>query len=472
MTASITIVILSARPTDELPALKATFNINQDANPDGNLLGIKYWKIDITGCNVQKIDVIIACIAESGNIAAALSTERLIIRFHPDVMFFVGISCGIRKYVLGDVVTSETIWGYEYVRTTPQEILDRSRAKTVLRQLLRDVMIFNSEELSAWHTLYQKLRTTIPPRLPQPSIWPDNPELHRNIWIASGEKVMGNSELIELNRSHDKIQAGEMEGLGFAEACGDQKPPVPWLVVRGVSDYGDDTKDGSQEENLEKDQYHYTAALSAATFTRIFIEKCLTLGKLEYNMTGILDRYPRSENEYFFSAAKELIPQSNKIILIATGLNLIWSEDLKELLVNRAKSTQVNITLCLGNPESPHVKRRDEEEQKGKKKPTLGLGGTMQLAESVLGLLSQAGNPENFQLLMFNNYPTFATLIFDEHIFFYPYGYQTLGNYSPVFHLLDDGSDESKFFIENAESIIDGSDKAIDVIQRLNRYKY
>jgi quercetin dioxygenase-like cupin family protein len=39
-------------------------------------------------------------------------------------------------------------------------------------------------------------------------------------WIASGEKLMAKGELARLNSSHDLIQAGEMEGYGFAAGRG------------------------------------------------------------------------------------------------------------------------------------------------------------------------------------------------------------------------------------------------------------
>jgi len=471
MASSMTVGILCARVEDELPALLAVFGIDQNTKSDGDLLGMEYWKTSISGRNRKLMQATIACIADSGNIAAALSTERMIVHFNPDVMLFVGIACGIRDFHLGDVVTSSLIWGYEYVKTMPKgRTLDRSHAKPVMQKLCRNIANISSEQVSIWHALFQGLQNTIPPRLPKPSEWPEKPDLHKTAWIASGEKVMGNNELARLHKSHDYIKAGEMEGLGFAQACSDQEPTIPWLVVRGISDYGDKTKDGSPEEELVKDEFHYVAALSAAAFTRVFLEKSLTLTKLNRPTPMFADRYPRSEDESFVSTVKELIPRSKKIILIGTGLNLIWREELKELLIDRAKTGQgqVTITICLGNPHSPDVKCRLREEEADGTVPPVGSEGITRLAKSVLGELKKAGDPANFQLLMFNNYPTFATLIFDEHIFFYPYGYQILGNRSPLFYLRNDGSAEAEFFVSNADRILEDSEKATDVIDKCN----
>ena len=94
---------------------------------------------------------------------------------------------------------------------------------------------------------------------------------------------MGDGKLDTLNKAHDKIGAGEMEGYGFAVGCELHRPPIPWLVIRGISDYGDATKDGKPRSGEvqtsaipEKDEYHLAAAASAACFLRKFLEKNYT----------------------------------------------------------------------------------------------------------------------------------------------------------------------------------------------------
>ena len=55
-----------------------------------------------------------------------------------------------------------------------------------------------------------------------------------------------------------------MEGSGFASAC--EEYGVPWLVFRGISDYGDRDKPLFQ-------QWQTTAALSAATCAVDFLKR-------------------------------------------------------------------------------------------------------------------------------------------------------------------------------------------------------
>lgn len=292
-----TIGILTALPEDELPAVLRAFGIDPKKEPDRNDSGDRYWLADLSRKDGASLKIVISCIAGSGNAEPQIPTERLIAKFAPEAMFFVGIACGLRSCNLGDVVTSEVIWGYEYVKTSQTSNLDRSRAWTSPAHLTHDVEMFKEQE--EWQEHFRVVMARLPPaKAPRLQVLP---RLHPSVWIASGEKVMGNGELTDLNKRHDKIRAGEMEGWGFAVACEQQRPRVPWLVVRGISDYGDVTKDGQPPPGPNapvppdapqtvapptnaatyastpkmapmKDEYHLAAAAAAATFLSKFLE--------------------------------------------------------------------------------------------------------------------------------------------------------------------------------------------------------
>ncbi len=120
--------------------------------------------------------VIISCIADSGNTTPEIPVEQMVKEYAPESMFFVGIACGIREFKVGDVVTSEIIWGYEYVKTTPKGPLDRSRAKASSAHLSRDVAFFQAH--AQWQRDFKELleqfpnppRRTVSPQL-KPSVW-------------------------------------------------------------------------------------------------------------------------------------------------------------------------------------------------------------------------------------------------------------------------------------------------------------
>lgn len=271
-----TIGIMTALADTEHPAVLEAFGILQSSEPHERDKDDRYWLTEIKRPDGATIKVVITCIAGSGNATPQIPVERMIQKFDPEAMFFVGIACGLRNFNLGDVVTSEVVWAYEYAKTQEAGDKDRSRVYGCELHLLNDVSFFSFHD--EWNEDYRRLKSRFPAEiLPSQDSAPK--KLHSSIWIASGEKVMGDGKLEELNKEHDKIRAGEMEGYGFAQACKQHRPPTPWLVIRGISDYGDKTKDGV-ESNTEtqgftpkKDEYHLSSALAAASFLRKFLEK-------------------------------------------------------------------------------------------------------------------------------------------------------------------------------------------------------
>jgi len=175
--------------------------------------------------------------------------------------------------------------------------------------------------------------------------------------------------------------------------------------------------------------------------------------------------YPRSQHPEFFTEVERLVQRAKKITLIATGLNLIWEKHLLDLLLRRAQTGDADVTICLGNPFSPHVEDRLIEEEMGDNRPPVGREGIIKNTETLVERLNRAGNPPNFRVLLFEHYPTFATLIFDEEIFIYPYAYQILGNLSPIFHLVNNGGEVAGFFMSNAQRITSDAVSAREVLR-------
>ena len=176
--------------------------------------------------------------------------------------------------------------------------------------------------------------------------------------------------------------------------------------------------------------------------------------------------YPRSQHPKFFAEVERLVPRAKRITLVATGLNLIWEKHILDLLLQRAQSGDADVTVCLGNPFSPHVEDRLIEEEIGDNRPPVGREGIIKSAQALIERLARAGNPQNFRVLLFEHYPTFATLVFDDEIFIYPYAYQILGNLSPIFHLVNDGGEVASFFIRNVQRITSDAVPAVEVLLR------
>ncbi|MCX4813417.1 DUF1045 domain-containing protein [Streptomyces sp. NBC_01239] len=174
--------------------------------------------------------------------------------------------------------------------------------------------------------------------------------------------------------------------------------------------------------------------------------------------------YPRSQHPEFFAEAESLIGNASEIMLVGIGINLLWEKHILDLLIRRAQDGSCRVTICMANTSSPHIQSRFIEEEMESNRPQVGSSGVDRIIRALVERLQLAGNPSNFRFVLFENYPTCATLVFGDEIFFYPYGYQAIGNVSPMFHLRNNGEPQARFFIDNARRVIADAVPAQDVI--------
>ena len=103
--------------------------------------------------------------------------------------------------------------------------------------------------------------------------------VHNSV-IASGEKLIRATEFFpSVRRIHGKIEVAEMEAAGFALACNMRQ--LDWVVVRGISDFGDEFK---------SDDFHKFASAAASTVVLDFLSHGLTLERFHAPTRLSLDR--------------------------------------------------------------------------------------------------------------------------------------------------------------------------------------
>jgi hypothetical protein len=152
--------------------------------------------------------------------------------------------------------------------------------------------------------------------------------------------------------------------------------------------------------------------------------------------------FDRSDSTDFAAAVTPLLERARKITLLGTGLNLIQRDTLRWDLFKRAARGECQVEILLADPESPAVEERLIEEELGDVKPPVGRTGLIKRLDALLADWRRLGRPSSIRIKLFTNYPTFALLIIDGDYFFYPYGYVTLGNVSPVLHLSQGAADD------------------------------
>jgi hypothetical protein len=142
--------------------------------------------------------------------------------------------------------------------------------------------------------------------------------------------------------------------------------------------------------------------------------------------------FARSDSSEFAQRFESLARQADRIILIGTGINILHRDPVLLDLLERVVQKKCTLEVYLANPFSRQVESRLIEEEIGNIKPPVGKQGLIQRLETMLEKQKELGDPPNFTLSVFSNYPTVAMFIIDTEYFLYPYGYTLLGNLSPV----------------------------------------
>lgn len=264
------VVVLNVIATELEATLEAfDFNIGQKRKLSSGTL---VWTGSLrSSVAQQEFGVAVGCVARAGNPDTAEIAGELIRRFRPRLVLLVGIAAGIRgRARIGDVVLSSTVFGYE-----PSALVRRGgRRVAVPRPVSTPLPHAINQELAAYLAMARKVAPrggTQGPITAPPGLETEYAEhvaektaIIEGV-IASGEKLLRDATfLTELRtRGHGRIEAGDMESAGLVTAC--TKAGTPWLVVRGISDFGDDLKD---------DRFHLLASRSAAAVAADFLENC------------------------------------------------------------------------------------------------------------------------------------------------------------------------------------------------------
>jgi len=323
------VVIVTVLPEFELPAALRAFGVDPSKiAPKPIDMNLRYWSTEILSSSAKRtLSVAVVAIEKAGNPEASAVTTSLIYRFRPTMALLVGIAAGVESKVrLGDVIISECVLGYEQARLTPDGDVPRPQFKTPYGSLLGDLRHFNHRAQSEGFTeIFGRLqRSLTTSELPPPDIIVSpRPKLG---WIASGEKLLADGSLPTLSkRWGDAVLAGEMEGIGFATAA--ERAGVPWLVIRGVSDFGDPR---TREDRL-KDRFHHTASNAAASYAVTFLKHGYTASK-QVNLTGPV-REAGIDNLF-----DELAPLPIRAALVTGADNKAYLDNLIDFLTSNGVS--------------------------------------------------------------------------------------------------------------------------------------
>jgi serine/threonine protein kinase/nucleoside phosphorylase len=222
--------------------------------------------------------LVVTCVGGVGNYDASAAAFDVIAQHRPRVLILVGIAAGIQgKVRIGEVVLSERIVAYEPGAVVSSgdggsSILEhRPEIDRLPHSMNQDVITYRPES-SRLDARFRGMGGAIPAA---PS---GKEEEFRNrvasaitvraATIASGEKLLRDPAKLRAIRQeqHGKVEVGEMEAAGLVAAC--RRANIPWLVIRGISDFGDQFKD---------DRFHEFASRAAAVVLADFLAHGLTI---------------------------------------------------------------------------------------------------------------------------------------------------------------------------------------------------
>lgn len=286
----------------ELLAVLDALNISSAAR-EKTAQGTVYFRSAIRSHLARRdYQLVVTCIGAAGNYDASAAASEIIATHRPRFLLLVGIAAGIRgKVKIGEVVFSERIVAYEPGAVVASEAGGASHTEPrpgidkLHHSVNQDVVTYRPDP-TRLETLFHHIHGTYPtaPRgkkreFQQHVATAISP---RTSTLASGEKLLKDpAKLLTVReQQHGKVEVGEMEAAGLVTAC--HRASIPWLVIRGISDFGD---------ALKNDQFHDFASRAAATVLADFLAHGLSLPAHPrdsgYALTALVPLYPDDETQ-------------------------------------------------------------------------------------------------------------------------------------------------------------------------------
>jgi len=255
---AIDVVVLTALPT-ELSAIRATLGSSLTVGEHKTPAGTTYWTAEVESRKSSRaLRVCVSSIGSAGNPDAAAAVAELVTLMRPRLVMMVGIAAGLRgKCRLGEVVLSDRVVAYEPAAATVAEGVSTEIARPDAYRVAHSIQQDVTSYLADPGLQDRLLPHTVIPAAGFSGIDADlvaKALTVRSATIASGEKLLRDPNKFQAIRTlHGKIEVAEMESVGVATAC--YRGGASFLVVRGISDFGDAAKD---------DRFHDIAARGAA----------------------------------------------------------------------------------------------------------------------------------------------------------------------------------------------------------------
>lgn len=239
--------------------LKMASGNNERLVQNGNTLDMLY-EIGIESRSpTRPLRVVATYLPRMGNVSAAVTTTRLLQRWRPSKLFLVGIAgaLGSGKLGLGDVILGEEVLHYDAQRKEEES----GTVWAPVSYHPDEALLQAAQRLTLDDTFMHSWRGDLGRESARGTRFP---ELVIGE-IASGDAVVDSAPFVKKIKSlNRKLIAVEMEAAGVLEAARQANFESNTLVIRGICDLANGTKDDSWQ--------HY-ASRAASSFAVRFAHR-------------------------------------------------------------------------------------------------------------------------------------------------------------------------------------------------------
>jgi adenosylhomocysteine nucleosidase len=240
-----TIVILTAMNLEYRAVRAQLSGITAHTHPMGTRFETGYLK----GCRIA------LAVTGKGNQPAAVLAERSVAEFAPAAVLFVGVAGALQPHLgLGDVVVATHVYAYHGATSQDDSISARPRTWELSHRA---------------HQIAAHLERTGDWAHPLPG-GSTPPRVHFGP-VAAGEIAhysAVSSARQWLREHYSDAVAVEMEAAGVAQA-GHLNEAMPTVMVRGISDYADESKSTTDEAGWQPRAAAHAAAFATALATAL-----------------------------------------------------------------------------------------------------------------------------------------------------------------------------------------------------------
>jgi nucleoside phosphorylase len=224
--------------------------------------------------NQNDLSLGLAVIGTDGNVEAAIELNRIAASIRVRAAALVGMAAGLEGEVSkGDIVIASWVVAYEFARVTKGTYVDRAKPYQADMRSVQKV----SQAIASYPDWGVSLAAEIRACNQFKGIERGESEKLTKRWrpkiktgvVFAGSRLIEDGSLRKLKEQiNDRGLAAEMEGAGFAAACSALR--IPWLVVRGIADYGDqDVSLGADGNEVKRGKsWQFPSTYVAAAYIR------------------------------------------------------------------------------------------------------------------------------------------------------------------------------------------------------------